>query len=550
MAMIVASLGAFVMGAPIAGAHAQTSNTYTGTRGQMTLAGEVNLSSLGSTAAAAATKKAPPRVMPLDLPNGAVRPSIAGNAPSAAGSSHTSAGALLANFNGVDEIQNSAASNTPLEPPDEGLAAGNGYVANFVNVTGAIYTTNGTTVLPPFALYALFMEPATANLSDPRVYYDASTGRWFASLFEYGTIESHNDLAVSTSGNPSTTWRIYRQDTTNSADYQCPCFPDFDQFGIDQNNVYISSNEFSLATSFFNGAEIYAISKSQLEHGHAHANDVRFGSLSQAGAPAYHVQPAITFGAPAAEYFLSSLDPNSTFDHRLGVWALTNGVSVTSGVGLPTLSSTVINSESYGFPPNAVTPPGFNAFESEPTSGIVASDFDAMQEVEYLNGQLVSALNTAITIPGDTGNRAGIAWFQVTPMLSGNLISGSSAVSQQGYIAAQGLYLLYPHINQSDNGTDAITFSLGGPNTFLSAAYAIKPAGASSFGAIHVAGAGTAPDNGFTATAAFGGVGRWGDYSNGEVNPAANTVWLATQYIPNNGDQFANWGNRIFEVKL
>ncbi len=45
----------------------------------------------------------------------------------------------------------------------------------------------------------------------------------------------------------------------------------------------------------------------------------------------------------------------------------------------------------------------------------------------------------------------------------------------------------------------------------------------------------------------FGGVGRWGDYSNGEVDPSGN-FWLATQYIPNNGDEVANWGNRIFEI--
>lgn len=43
------------------------------------------------------------------------------------------------------------------------------------------------------------------------------------------------------------------------------------------------------------------------------------------------------------------------------------------------------------------------------------------------------------------------------------------------------------------------------------------------------------------------GVGRWGDYSNGEVDTSGN-FWLATQDIPNNGDQFGNWGNRVFEI--
>ncbi len=38
-----------------------------------------------------------------------------------------------------------------------------------------------------------------------------------------------------------------------------------------------------------------------------------------------------------AEYFLDSLDPFGTFDNRLGVWAMTNRQSVTSGNGVPNL---------------------------------------------------------------------------------------------------------------------------------------------------------------------------------------------------------------------
>ncbi len=41
-----------------------------------------------------------------------------------------------------------------------------------------------------------------------------------------------------------------------------------------------------------------------------------------------------------------------------------------------------------------------------------------------------------------------------------------------------------------------------------------------------------------------------GDYSNGQIIPGTNKVWLATQYIPNNGDGNANWGNRVIELQL
>ncbi len=70
----------------------------------------------------------------------------------------------------------------------------------------------------------------------------------------------------------------------------------------------------------------------------------------------------------------------------------------------------------------------------------------------------------------------------------------------------------------------------------------------SKFSGLHVAAPGVTSDNGFTGTAAFGGLGCWGDHSAGQLDPSGNGIWFATQYIPGNGDQFANWGDRVFEL--
>ena len=277
------------------------------------------------------------------------------------------------------------------------------------------------------------------------------------------------------------------------------------------------------------------------------ANVVHFGGLSLAGSIVYHLQPANEHSNANAEYFMNSLDPNNTFDNRLGVWAMTNRGKIAQGV-IPNLSATVIQSEAYALPPNAQTPPGYNSGFAAPTTGVVTNDFDALQEVQYINGHLYGALDTAININGDTSARSGIAWFDVVPSLSNGNIGASTKVAAQGYIAAQGLYLLYPHIEVSANGTAAIVFSFGGPGTYLSAAYVVRAAGG-TFGAIHTAAAGATTDNGFTGTAAFGGVGRWGDYSAGQLDPSGNGIWFATQYIGNNGDQYANWSDRIFEIQ-
>ncbi|MBO1766627.1 hypothetical protein [Allobranchiibius sp. GilTou38] len=463
-------------------------------------------------------------------------------------------------FDGVDAIQSKAVAGYDVEPPDEGLGAGNGYVANFVNVAGAIYRTDGSTVTAPFFLNTFFDEPATANLTDTRVYYDSPSRTWFATMLEYGltsdgsaVTESHVDLAVSSTANPAGAWHIYRASTTDLDHAGCPCLADYPIMGVSRSNVYLSTNEFTSNEQAFNGAQLYVLSKSQLVAGRATVNTVNFQNLAAGGAPGYHVQPANTVANAPAEFMLSSLDPNSTFDNRLAVWAVTNESSVTTGHGMPSLSVRVIGSEAYGFPPNAQTPPGFcngKACDAGlPTTGVLQTDFDAMQETQYINGRLVGALNTGVTVVGDTVARSGVAWFVIKPTVNGASVGSGTRVTRQGYVSTSGEYLLYPHLNMTSSGAMALVFGLGGPGTYPSAAYATARAGR-DFGPIQVAAAGTGPDNGFSGTAKFGGAGRWGDYSNGEIIPGTNRVWLATQYIPNTGDGNANWGNAIFELRL
>ena len=223
---------------------------------------------------------------------------------------------------------------------------------------------------------------------------------------------------------------------------------------------------------------------------------------------------------------------------------------------MPSLSSRVISSEGYFPQPLTQTPPGFcdlcgpdDPPSGEPTSGLVDSGPDAMFETQYLNGQLVGGMGTGVNVAGDVGPQAGIGWVVVSPRVRDSLVTAATRVTRQGYLATSGLGLLYPHINITRNGSMVLAFGLGGPQTFLSAATSVAKPGL-TFGPIQVIESGATTDNGFTGAADFGGVGRWGDYSNGEVIAGTNRVWLATQYIPNEGDGNANWGDRIWALRL
>ncbi|MDQ2905591.1 MAG: hypothetical protein M3Y81_18860 [Chloroflexota bacterium] len=459
--------------------------------------------------------------------------------------------ALLHNFEGSNVFDNFFANGGDLEPPDQGLCVGNGFVMEPVNLTVGFFNTNGVRLNEPVPMSAFFGETATGPTvqGDPRCYYDKSTNAWFATMLfvDLTNNVSHFDVAVNPSGDPTTTWKVYRLPTTDgpgafSPDPGCPCFGDQPLLGIDQYNLYVTTNEFSISAItggpvFFNGAQVYPISKSQLV---AEASSVLFGqynNLSIGGAIAASLQPAITNGNPAAEYFVSSLDPNGTFDHRLAVWALTTPQILSTG-GISNFNGVLVNSETYGLPPNAVDPGGH----------VITTDDDRMQQVQYINGHLWGALDTSITIPGDSAQRSGVAWFEIHPSLTKDQLAiAHASMTAQGYVVSHGNYLLYPAITVSPDGTAAMVMSLSGPGVYPSAVFAIRPAGSSNFGGIRFLAAGVANDNGFTCTP---GPCRWGDYSAAVLDPNnSHGIWMATEYIGGPGDTNANWDTRIAEVQ-
>ena len=478
---------------------------------------------------------------PANVPRG-VRRIHTGNAqtpriPTQAGSQLAgNAGGLLQNFNGTSSLDSEKTNfGAEFEPPDQGLCVGNGFVVEPVNSAYNIYRTNGTKIAGPFNVNRLFNDGFKQFTSDPRCFFDKTTNTWFAVILFISSNSKVGriDLSVNPTGDPTTPWTTYRINTTDPGNPGCPCFGDQPLLGIDQDNIYVSTNEFSILGPQFNGAQIYAISKSELVGLAKSVHFVHFGDLRLGGAIAASVQPAISFGQPDAEYFMDSLDPNFTFNNRIGVWAMTNRQAVSQG-GAPTLSHVVITSEPYGVPPPAV---------QKGSSSTLDSGDDRMQQVQYINGNLWGELTTAVTIPNDNAERAGAAWFEVNPHLNGQVIGGA-AILKQGYVTLKGNYLIYPAIQASSAGTAAMIMTLSGKNFFPSVVYTVLQAGQTTFGPIHVAAFGTGPY--------FHKSTRWGDYSWAILGPNGNSFWMATEYIPPRSSQTTdgkqNWGTRVIEV--
>ena len=170
-------------------------------------------------------------------------------APSVALANVAPTGALLANFNGVSS-RNSAKANfgAEFEPPDQGLCVGNGFVVEAVNSAYTIYNTKGQVLAGPFNVNKLYDEGFKQFTSDPRCFYDKATHTWFATILfiSLNNTVGRTDLAVDPTGDPTTPWTVYHIDGTDIGGPGCPCFGDQPLLGIDQYNIYISTNEFSI----------------------------------------------------------------------------------------------------------------------------------------------------------------------------------------------------------------------------------------------------------------------------------------------------------------
>jgi len=453
--------------------------------------------------------------------------------------------AILSNFNGVGSLDSEVTNfGAEFEPPDQGLCVGNGFVVEPVNSAYTIYTRDGAVILGPQNVNVLFDEGLLEFTSDPRCYFDNTTNTWFATILfiSADNTEARTDIAVNTSGDPTKAWTVYHLDATDDGSngtpvhIGCPCFGDQPLLGIDRENIYIATNEFSILGPQANGAQVYAVSKRDLIEGAAEVHFVHFQDLTIAGDMAFSVQPALTKSeddSERVEYFLESIDPTGTFDNRIGVWALTRPEAVSDG-GIPTLSSIVINSLVFGVPPNAV---------QKDSASLLTTDDDRMQQVQFINGKLWGELTTALDVPGSPAQLSADAWFEIRPEVR-DLKIATATITRQGILASPNNFLFYPALQVAPDGEVAMVFTISGPTLFPSAAFARMSEGEHSFGPITIAGLGSGP----YAPSSL----RWGDYSWAVADPNGQSIWLATEYIPPVAEQttdgLQNWGTRVLEV--
>ena len=127
-----------------------------------------------------------------------------------------------------------------LEPPDTWVAAGPNHIVHATNDGIRVTDRNGT-VLRDYFLWDFFLEPAGQVVSsDPRVIYDAPSGRWIATEISGSCTGGNAYIAVSDGPDPTGAWDSYALTFAGK-------IPDYPGLGRSGDKVAIAFDLFAIS---------------------------------------------------------------------------------------------------------------------------------------------------------------------------------------------------------------------------------------------------------------------------------------------------------------
>jgi hypothetical protein len=402
-------------------------------------------------------------------------------------------GGISAGSRGAPKVAFSGPGFTGYVPPDCDMGVGPDHVVAVVNLSIAFYTKTGVKTFQQNMDQNGFWSGVGGNsqvYSDPKVFYDAGSQRWFVYMIEVnglggGTELSHVLVAVSDDSNPNGVWRKYAFDakiTVGGNDL----WMDYPMVGVNKDGICICGNMFGF-TAGGGVEEFMVVPKAPLLTG-APANATIFQDNSVGS-----VQPARSWDTTVTRLFCMARGNGSD----VKVFAISNAG------GAPTLAQTSVTVPSYDNPSPA------------PSSG--GNTLDTLGG-RFLNcwfrdGKMVAA--HTITTAGNSTDR--VRWYQVA--VNNWPASGAPSLVQSGEISPSSSVTTHmPAICSNAAGDISVVY------TRSSSSIAADLCMSSRFGT-DPAGQMGAPVLLRSSTGTYG-AGRWGDFFSCVVDPTDElTFW-------------------------
>jgi len=383
-------------------------------------------------------------------------------------------------------------SSGGYEPPDVSVAAGPGFVMELVNLAARTWRTD-TGVPQEVAtqgLGAFFHAAGNDRLTDPRILYDAQSGRWFASISDVDT--NSVLLAVSHASDPTAGWSEHS--------YEASGCPDQPRLGVADGVVVLAADVFRSCDEAFSpalGDELWIVNKQQL--------------VADAGSPSFTtygpdrayegLAPVQSMSSTSTEYAVGVDVPSSRVAHLIAL----DGVPP-AAVRVEEIAAVPISPLS---PPPSAQQPATGSGRREPS--IETNDERVLDSV-WENGKLWFSANTGCTPPGDSALRSCARVIE--------LATATRSVDWDTDLSDAGSYLFYPALRPDSSGNLAIVYGEAGA--------AVLP---------QLVAVGRAPDGSLSAPAVVAQSagqhegGRYGDYFGAARDPAhPELVWVAGEY--------------------
>ncbi len=300
-------------------------------------------------------------------------------------------------------------------PPDQGLGASDKFVVQMVNLAGTIYSTSGSVRKSTFSLADFWFLPVRGGplgfgLSDPEVVFDASAGRWYASIIDLFDVNRVN-FAVSATEDPTGTWFIYRVIANRGPLGVCgpSCqhtLPDQPYIGYSDDKFLITANDFVIdfttGTGPFIGVQVWILNKGEMLSGNRFIDLVTNDASSTLTTPSplpntnFAIRPAQHLSSTTIAYMAENCEPAAVVAI---IGACTTSPSTGAGINVYTISgippgpvAVAVNTVPIappGFPPNADQP----GHPADANNNLNTGD-NRIESVVWQNNLLWTALNS------------------------------------------------------------------------------------------------------------------------------------------------------------
>lgn len=422
-----------------------------------------------------------------------------------------------------------------VTPADPTLCAGPNHVIQMINGTSgarmAIWNRSGVQVLTPRFLSTLVATPGYTGVGDPVAIYDQFADRYMVTEFGRVSSTAINTLIVfvSQTNDPTSGWYIYKF-TDNTF------FPDYPHWGVWQNVLYATTNDFNTAGTAYLGSSVWAINKAPMIAGNASTQLQRF-RLSFDCAPVNISGPAAPSAAGTIGHFMylndNNYNPSPGAADSIGMLRFDPDFVTPANTTLTFVQALVTA------PYKTNICGSRNCVPSLSGNGYDAVSDRVMNRVMYRNFGTYEAMVLNYTVDANAGTpnpvKAGIRWYELRKN------GGSWSIYQQSTYAPDNNGRWMGSININSKGQIALGYNRSGSSSYASVCYT----GRNATDALNTM---TTAEIVARAGTAYGTASnRWGDYNDLPLDVVNDSLfWMTAMY----GNTASQWATQIVQFKI